>query len=1114
MKKVKLIFRFCVTILTLFSMLIPNSYSAADTDRALTSDICSTKTGNIFDSDESMELQHTLTNKSSEAVEAEIVYKLYNSDGNMIWEYSPDILYFDSNEKKTIYFTPDNADKFDIYCSETVLTEWYTEKTDNKRVYTLNESVSRVMAESNGNSVFGVCQQLSQGRGETSDIGASMKNAGLTILRDDVFWSLYDTAEKRERNLPVLKERISNLKENDIDFIALLWNNSEKKMSDGGNVPATESELDEWEEYCGTIAAELKEYTDYFEIWNEYNLELFNITNQPETVYVELLKRAYRAIKRENPNAVIIGATPSEVDFEFLREIFDNGALGFMDVLALHPYDWSGQFREKRYVENMKAVQTLMDRYGKRLPIWNTELGFSTCINDEKYGHTRTEQCAAIVRGWILNRAENLADKWIYYMYTDMDNEDDGESCFGLINGWSNKELTDYGAKESYLAVSAMNSLIGEYAPINSFADYASRSYAVNFYNSDLQKNILALESVDKPVKMTFYLGTKSVDILDMYGNKLKTLSSDNGIFTVDAGLEPIYVVGSFDKNITRFGFKEKVYSWNNNAESLNDIMTADFKADGGSWNVTGKTEPEFDKTENALLMCNDGTALSGEYEFFSCDTDTALNNGQIDLSFKFKTNGSRFAVMLDSGNGQDDSTVAMSIDPWGSWNDGVDGKTLSGKILYGGFPWSGTCLTESYELGQHTDDSFGEWITVKITAKPELKRFDLTLKNGETVIAEKKELEMAGSKIKKIVFAHFDEMEWNAKTYVKDIDIDYSSVLKAPDDDVNFYLWKDNAGGIDDVFCGGMLGGGGSWSEENENEAVYDANEKAILLTNGGSVKMPEYNYINYNFGSIIKSGRIDIGFKMKSNGSYFGVITDGGSKSNSTAVLCIDPWGTWNNGPENKKWTSKITAGGFPWNGTVLTESNEFGQLSDDGFGEWLTCEISVYPKEKYYNLTIKKSDGNLILKADNLKLNSSETEGIVFAHYDEMDWNSKTYIKDISIDYTAEKKVKIINILNDKGEMVKTVSKLNGTVKVNSQMNGVGYDYIIAAGSYDNDNKLLNVRFGKNRSEISDNMFCDEFDFEESRDAECVKFFVWKSNGELKPYDVPVIIQSEDK
>ena len=93
-----------------------------------------------------------------------------------------------------------------------------------------------------------------------------------------------------------------------------------------------------------------------------------------------------------------------------------------------------------------------------------------------------------------------------------------------------------------------MNSMVGADAEVaDSFEDYTAREYAVNFYNSSMQKNVLVMESYDKSVQMSFYLGCNEVDLLDMYGNKMATISSQNGVYSFNVGMVPMYAVGKFN---------------------------------------------------------------------------------------------------------------------------------------------------------------------------------------------------------------------------------------------------------------------------------------------------------------------------------------------------------------------------------------------------------------------------------------------------------------------------------------------------------------------------------------------------------------------------------------
>jgi len=83
-----------------------------------------------------------------------------------------------------------------------------------------------------------------------------------------------------------------------------------------------------------------------FQIWNEPNLAFEWGGQQPDPVaYTRLLKVAYEAAKRANPDALIIsaGLSPTTArgrialpDSEFLKAMYDAGAKSYFDILGAH----------------------------------------------------------------------------------------------------------------------------------------------------------------------------------------------------------------------------------------------------------------------------------------------------------------------------------------------------------------------------------------------------------------------------------------------------------------------------------------------------------------------------------------------------------------------------------------------------------------------------------------------------------------------------------------------------------------------------------------------------------------------------------------------------------
>lgn len=215
----------------------------------------------------------------------------------------------------------------------------------------------------------------------------------------------------------------------------------------------------------------------------------------------------------------------------------------------------------------------------------------------------------------------------------------------------------------------------------------------------------------------------------------------------------------------------QKLYTWQENLTETT-VWSNGMEKNGGSYNSYAVNPVTFDSDEQAIILDNN------DYEYFNYNFGGEIVKGKINLSFKFKTNGDRLGIILDSGE-KDTSTVAFTVHPWGSDNvwDGGTVKTYSGAVGYGSFPWNSTDISESLKLGQHSDNGFDDWLNVYITAMPGEEKYDLMVTDGEDIIAECDALDMNASVMKGIVFVHYDEMDWDAKTYIKDIMINYEVI-------------------------------------------------------------------------------------------------------------------------------------------------------------------------------------------------------------------------------------------------------------------------------------------------------------------------------------------------
>ena len=79
------------------------------------------------------------------------------------------------------------------------------------------------------------------------------------------------------------------------------------------------------EDYCRFVTAVVRRYHGdirHWEIWNEPNIFFWQ---GPREMYVELLKKAYAAVKAGNPNAQVLGCSTAGIDREFIKRTIDLG---------------------------------------------------------------------------------------------------------------------------------------------------------------------------------------------------------------------------------------------------------------------------------------------------------------------------------------------------------------------------------------------------------------------------------------------------------------------------------------------------------------------------------------------------------------------------------------------------------------------------------------------------------------------------------------------------------------------------------------------------------------------------------------------------------------------
>ncbi len=194
----------------------------------------------------------------------------------------------------------------------------------------------------------------------------------------------------------------------------------------------------EWETYVFRTVEHFRDRIQHWEVWNEPCWQGF-FSGTPEE-YADLLKAAYRAVHRANPQAVVIGGCFSSHAAPWTKRVLAQGGLDFMDALSYHVY-WSPAVTEAAapgeptFIEQeVRHFVDLMRDRGKLRPIYMTEGGlrcppFASWLPKEGFsrgapfgsqaGAERTltglDAACGLVRGMVQMFSAGVANVCYYY---------------------------------------------------------------------------------------------------------------------------------------------------------------------------------------------------------------------------------------------------------------------------------------------------------------------------------------------------------------------------------------------------------------------------------------------------------------------------------------------------------------------------------------------------------------------------------------------------------------------------------------------------------------------------------------------------------------------------
>lgn len=185
---------------------------------------------------------------------------------------------------------------------------------------------------------------------------------------------------------------------------------------------------DNFEDYADFVAAVMARYrgkVKFIQIWNEPNVyPEWGEQNVDPRAYTRLLQIAYARAKSVDPNVAIISAgltqTTMEIgraesDLLFLQEMYDAGARGSFDILAVNDYglftgpgDRRAEYSRTNFSRPILMREIMVKNGDANKPVWAMEMGWNVAPEgmDAPYGRV-TEQNQARYAAQAYARAQN-----------------------------------------------------------------------------------------------------------------------------------------------------------------------------------------------------------------------------------------------------------------------------------------------------------------------------------------------------------------------------------------------------------------------------------------------------------------------------------------------------------------------------------------------------------------------------------------------------------------------------------------------------------------------------------------------------------------------------------
>lgn len=394
---------------------------------------------------------------------------------------------------------------------------------------------------------LGICSHVSQGYAPSASMEV-VENADIEWVRDECKWDSVETAKGSFSVPEGVKAYFKAAKEQGVKTLLILcYGNDAYTLSNGTKstiitMPrSSESEyMEGWKQYVRTVAEELGDYIDAYEVWNEPDLAYANslITSNMSDfsgaaeVYVDMYVQTKEILSAIQPGKPVLfgckcdgGTSESTTAFydEMKAVAQANGKTfnDYVDDVSIHFY--AADVKDAASI--LSDWDSTFDKYGFTGNVWLTETGLSETVEED---FTQEEYLHMVALDFDRSMKESGREgvSFWYDLRNDGTDSTDYESNFGLVDYYYNEKPLFYAMKVRNIAVNDMP-LTNYVAPqtgtsgiFNTTKEYG----AVGTYSDGINTTYVGYDANANGATYTVNLSGTKAYVYDYLGNITATL--------------------------------------------------------------------------------------------------------------------------------------------------------------------------------------------------------------------------------------------------------------------------------------------------------------------------------------------------------------------------------------------------------------------------------------------------------------------------------------------------------------------------------------------------------------------------------------------------------------